>query len=92
MSTQKTSAVAIPLSPVDSSQINAIGCDATTKTLAVQFKGWGGKIGATYHYANVTPAQFAAFSKAESKGKWFGANLKDAVQAHPYTRLPDKKA
>lgn len=90
--TEKAKApVSIPLTPVDSSQINAIGYDAASKTLAIQFKGYSGKVGATYHYANVTPAQFAEFNKADSKGRWFGAHLKDAVKAHPYTRLADRK-
>ena len=61
----------IAMQPVKSSQIQAIGHDTASNTLAVQFNS-----GSVYHYPNFTPDQFKAFSGAESIGKHFGANVK----------------
>lgn len=63
----------IALQPVDSSQVKAVGYDAETKTLAVQFKHG---VGAIYHYPNVEPETHAAFMAAKSIGKFFGEHLK----------------
>jgi hypothetical protein len=65
----------ITLTPVESSQIAAIGFDATTKTLAIQFKKKAGP-GSVYHYDNVPADVYQAFVAAESKGRFFGANIK----------------
>lgn len=62
----------IPMTAVDSSQIAAIGHDATTNTLRVQFKGSG----STYDYAGVPADVHQAFSKAPSLGKFLGAHIK----------------
>jgi hypothetical protein len=64
---------AIPLVPVDSSQVDRVGYDAESKTLAVQFKH-GAK--AIYHYPNVEPETHAAFMAAESKGVFFREHIK----------------
>lgn len=61
----------IPLTPVASNQVKAVGYDPVTQTLAVQFNY--GK--ALYQYPNVTPEQHAAFVGAESIGKHFGAHI-----------------
>jgi hypothetical protein len=82
----------ITLHPVESSQINAIGHDAETNTLAIQFKSWKGDVGATYHYANFTAEDFAAFKGAESLGKHFGKSIKPFADKYPYTKVADKPA
>jgi len=64
--------VAIPMTPVVSNQIAAIGYSLERKTLAVTFTLGAGAI---YHYQNVTPEQHAAFVGAESIGKHFGAYI-----------------
>lgn len=66
----------IALTPVESSQIAAIGHDAATNTLAVQFKNKKG-LGNVYHYDNVPADVYQQFTAAESKGRFFGANIKD---------------
>lgn len=63
----------IALQPVDSSQVKAVGYDAGTKTLAVQFKHGTQAI---YHYPGVEPETHAAFIGAESLGAYFRDNLK----------------
>lgn len=83
----------IKLTPVNSSQLHAIGFDPATGTLAIQFKGKGGVPGSLYHYANFTAAQFADFEKAESKGSFFGAHLKRETTKYPYKKIePPKQA
>lgn len=67
----KKPAPVIALKPVKSSNIAATGYDAATKTLAVQFKG-GGK---TYFYADVPESVFGDMGKAESVGKFVGAQI-----------------
>jgi len=82
----------IQLTPVESSQITAIGHDAETNTLAIQFKpGYRtpDKPGAIYHYANFTAEDFARFMAAESKGKHFGGFIKCFPVKYPYVRQPD---
>ena len=63
----------IELKPVNSSQVNAIGYDPTTKTLACVFARGPGHI---YQYPNVEPETHAAFIGADSIGTFFGAHIK----------------
>lgn len=71
----------IPLEPVESNQVGAIGYDDATKTLAVQFKRGARAI---YHYPNVERATYEAFKGAESIGTYFGQHLK----ALPFEKFP----
>lgn len=61
------------LSPVDSTSIAAIGYDATERTLWVRFV-----TGATYRYSDVPPATYEEFLEAESKGRYFNSEIRDA--------------
>lgn len=63
----------IPMKPVVSNQVAAVGYDATRCTLAVTFTRGTGAI---YHYPNVSPEVAAAFVGAESIGKYFGLHIK----------------
>lgn len=64
---------AIPMTPVDSNQVKAIGYDAASKTLACSFTRGPGHI---YHYPNVDPKVHADFMASESKGTFFGQHIK----------------
>lgn len=64
----------IPMVPVGSSQVKAIGYDAATKTLAVTFAHG---LGSIYHYPDVEPETHAAFVGAESIGSYFGKHIKN---------------
>jgi hypothetical protein len=61
----------ITLKPVKSSNVESVGYDAATKQLAVKFKS-GGK---TYVYDDVPPEVHHDLNKAESVGKFIGANV-----------------
>jgi hypothetical protein len=62
----------IALTPCESSNIAAHGYDASTKTLAIQFKGSG----SIYHYHDV-PADVAhELGNAESVGRFFGQHIR----------------
>ena len=63
----------IPMQEVESSQVRAIGYDAASRALAVQFK-YGA--GALYQYPDVEQATFDAFVAAESKGAFFKERIK----------------
>jgi len=81
----------IELTPVESSQIAAIGHDAASKTLAIQFKNKKG-VGNTYHYDNVSPETYTEFLAAESKGRFFGKFIKDTKTddgdpLYPYRKI-----
>lgn len=69
-------ALMIAIIACESSQISGFGYDAESRTLAVQFPGRGVTPGSTYHYANVPPEVFAEFQAAESKGTFFGKNIR----------------
>lgn len=84
--TQARPAVHIPMMPVESSQIAAIGHDAPTSTLAIQFKNKSGP-GSVYHYQNFTADLFAAFAGAESIGSHFGKNIKPFVEKFPFEKI-----
>lgn len=71
----------IPMTPVDSNQIGAVGYDPTTKTMACTFTRGPGTI---YHYPNVEPKVYADFMAAESKGTFFGKHIK----ALPFDKFP----
>lgn len=71
----------IPLLPVNSRQLKAVGYDARRHILAAQFLH-GAQ--AVYHYPNVTPELYAAFVVSDSKGTFFGQYLK----ALPFEKYP----
>lgn len=71
----------IPMTPVSSNQVGAIGYDPATKTLACTFTRGPGHI---YHYPNVEPDTHAAFISAESKGTFFGNHIRTL----PFDKFP----
>lgn len=75
------------LQSVNSSQINAIGYAAATKTMRIEFKS-----GSLYEYANITPELFEQFAKAPSVGSFFYKNIKPFPDKYPYVKLEDNKA
>jgi len=81
----------IALTPCTSSLIHAYGYDQATRTLAIQFKGKGDRIGATYHYADVAPEMYAELQETKSVGKFFGLNIKNN-DAHQYIRVAEPPA
>lgn len=70
---------------VKSSQIEEIGHDAKTNTMAVKFHG-----GAIYHYHDVSPTSFNALKGAKSVGAHFGQHIK-AVKKFTKLQPPGKK-
>lgn len=54
------------LTPVESSNLKAIGYDPDLRRLTVQFNS-----GATHHYIGVDPHTHAALMAAPSKGQYF---------------------
>ncbi len=77
----------IPLIPVQSSQIEAIGHDGVS-TLAIRFKGRSdGKPGSLYHYQNFPTVEFEALKNAESIGSHFYKHVKPFADLYPYTRI-----
>lgn len=80
----------IALDSVESSQITAIGHDAESNTLAIQFKNWKGEPASLYHYSNFTAEDFAAFKAAKSIGKHFGQFIKPETVKYPYVKIEAK--
>lgn len=64
----------IPLTPVQSSQVAAVGYDPVTKTLACQFAHGPGHL---YVYPNVEPKLHADLMASKSIGKFFGEHIKN---------------
>jgi hypothetical protein len=62
----------IPLQPVTSNQVKAIGFDSDSKTLAVTFTRGPGNV---YHYENVSPDLAHQFRTADSIGSFFGEHI-----------------
>lgn len=83
----------ITITPIEgSSQIHGIGYDAGSQTLAVQFhkraKGQPNTPGAVYHYDGVPIDKFNAFTKADSKGTFFGKRIRNQ---YPTTKQEEAK-
>lgn len=74
--------------PVTSSNIEAVGHDVGTLTMAVRFAN-----GKTYHYPGVTREAFESFVGAKSIGSYFATNIRPnytgVLQAEP---KPEPKA
>jgi len=58
--------------PVSSSNISAIGYDADSQVLEVEFNN-----GSVYAYSGVPPGEYESFLNADSKGKYLHANIKN---------------
>ena len=76
----------IDMQPVKSSQIDSVGYDPATKTLAVKFL-----TGGIYHYANVEPEAFDALKSADSIGKHFGQHIRGNSDKYPHTKVVHSK-
>ena len=61
----------IPMFPIDSSNILALGYNANTRTLRIEFKK-----NIYYDYLGPSPEVFQQMMASESKGKFFSANIK----------------
>lgn len=60
------------LVPVESSMIHAVGYDKEKHILEIVFN-----TGRTYQYADVPPEEYEGLLNAESKGRYFLANIRD---------------
>jgi hypothetical protein len=83
---EQVTAPVITMDSVESSQIEAIGHDPSTNTLAIQFKGKTGP-GSVYHYANFTAALFAELKSAESIGSHFYKFIKPLPEKFPFVKV-----
>lgn len=70
------------LTPVESSNIAAIGHSPITLTLTVQFKN-----GTTYQYECVSASLFDQLIKADSVGSAFHKLIKSQPDKHPFKRV-----
>jgi hypothetical protein len=87
-----TTMPSIAMQPVASSQIQSIGHDAATNTLAIRFTRNNGRAegpGPLYHYDNFTAKDFAAFRDAESAGRHFGQHIKPFPDKYPFQRIDE---
>lgn len=75
------------LTPVQSSQINAIGHSAAAKVLRIEFKN-----GDLYEYQNITTEIFDALKNAPSIGSHFYKHIKPFKDKFPYAKLENNKA
>lgn len=78
----------ITLDSVVSSQLDGIGHDPLTNTLAIQFKAKNQTSATVYHYANVDVAMFHALKAAESPGSHFAKTIKAFPLQYPCKRIP----
>jgi len=65
--------------PVTSTNIRAIGYDANSEILEVEFND-----GRVYQYSGVPQGENDAIMSADSKGKYLNANIKPR---YPYTQV-----
>ncbi len=70
----------IPMEPVQSSALSAIGYNPNKRILALQFTG-----GAIHHLADVSEVDHAHLMAAESIGRHFAQHLKGKYQSQKMT-------
>jgi hypothetical protein len=70
----------IPMEPVESSNLSAIGYDPERSILAVAFKS-----GAIFHYATIDQALFFEFYNSLSKGSFYADNIKGKMPGQKMT-------
>ena len=75
MSVKQMKVPNIALSLVKSSQIESIGYDLASKTLAIKFNSGG-----IYHYAGVNATDFESLKNAKSIGSHFGSKIRNAFK------------
>jgi len=63
------------LTPVKSSNLEAVGYDPGTRVLTVKFRNGG-----TYHYQECLPSHYEGLLSAESPGKFFHRHIKSAFK------------
>lgn len=76
----------ITMQAVESSQIEAVGYDAPTRTLAIRFRG-----GALYHYDGCEAETFEALRGAESVGSYFYKHIKPNADKYPYRKIAARR-
>lgn len=79
--TPKKKILKIGVKPVKSSAFAAIGHDAKTNTLRIDFHS-----GHVAHYSNFTAEKHAQFQKADSLGRYFIEHIRNS-DAHEHTRI-----
>lgn len=77
----------IALRPVSSSQIEAIGHDPETNTLAIKFA----RGGSLYHYRNFGADAFKSLIESDSVGSYFYKHIKADPDAFPFTRINEEE-
>lgn len=65
---------------VESSNLASVGYDLKTETLEIEFQNGG-----IYQYSGVSKNVYDGLMNAESKGKYFIQNIKDA--GYSYTKM-----
>jgi hypothetical protein len=64
---------------VNSSNVSSVGYDADSQTLEIEFNNGG-----VYQYSGVPESVYQGMMGADSKGKYFHANIKNT---YPYSKL-----
>ena len=81
-----TNEISICMIPVESSQLAAIGHDASNSTLAIQFKRGEG-LGNMYYYQNFGAEQFKQLRESPSVGSHFYKHIKPFAEQFPYAKI-----
>jgi len=76
----------IPMFPVESKNIKAVGYNANTRTLRIQFKQ-----GTFYDYFGVPPEIFQQLMVAVSKGTFFGLAIKGKFEFNKIEKVVAKE-
>jgi hypothetical protein len=84
----ETTHIVIQTAPVQSSNIDGLGYDHATQTLAVKFKSGGGT---TYHYAGVPAEVYEEMKLANSIGSFFQSRVRGKFPTTKYEPETEKE-
>lgn len=77
----------VKLTPVNSSQIVAVGYDAAAAVLTILFKNRDGSAGSAHQYDRVPANVHAELIGGESVGSYFIRNIKKHPEHYPYRKI-----
>jgi len=75
---------------VDSSNIDSIGRDPETGTVAIAFKNKAGEVTGTYNYSGIPEETFEKMRASDSIGQFFHQNIKGNA-AYPAVKRQEPK-
>jgi hypothetical protein len=81
-----TAVKATPMTKVESQLLKEIGYNEPNRIMRVRFTN-----NTVYLYSGITKKMYDEFARAESKGVWFGKNIRAHASLYPFAPEPKEE-